>query len=96
MDNFHIGFHKWDKKTYNELKNSCQNILKIKEIEIQQKNHIEAHFKLGEKVKVIKGLYQGIEAIYQMDDGLERAIVLLSILNKKTPLNLNKNQLQKI
>ena len=34
MDNFHIGFHKWDKKTYNEFKNSCQNILKIKDIQL--------------------------------------------------------------
>ena len=34
MDKFHIGFHKWDKKTYNEFKNSCQNILKIKDIQL--------------------------------------------------------------
>ena len=39
---------------------------------------------------------EDIEAIYQMDEGMHRAIVLLNILNKETPLHIDKKALNKI
>ena len=71
-------------------------ILRLKAIETQQTHRVESYFKIGDPIRIREGIYQGLEAIYQIDDGLERAIVLLNILNKETPLNINKGQIQKI
>ena len=67
-----------------ELNQSQNNIL------------ITKHFTAGSSVKIISGIYKGIEAIYQMDNGEDRAIVLLSLIQKKTKLNLRKQDLKKI
>ena len=71
-------------------------IQNIKLIEAQDMNITESYFKTGDTVKIAEGLYHGLEAIFQKDDGLERVIVLLNILNKETPLCINKNQLSKV
>ena len=63
----------------------------------QTQNHslITPHFTAGSSVKIISGIYKGIEGIYQMDNGADRAIVLLSLIQKQTELNLRKQDLQK-
>ena len=71
-------------------------IKNIKLLEMQQVGKTESYFKAGEVVKIKDGLYKGLEAVYQMDDGLERVVVLLNILNKETSLHLEKHQLHKI
>ena len=73
-----------------------QVICDIKLIEAQQIGKTESYFKKGELVKIKEGLYRGLEAVYQMDDGLKRVVILLNILNKETPLHINKDQLHKI
>ena len=61
----------------------------------QNQSLITPHFTAGSSVKIISGIYKGIEAIYQMDNGADRAIVLLSLIHKQTELNLRKQDLQK-
>ncbi len=73
-----------------------QLIITLKATEAKQLNQIESHFKTGDKIKIKEGLYRGLEAVYKIDDGMERAIVLINILNKETPLFINKQQIQKI
>ena len=73
-----------------------QIIHDLKLIEIQHSTDTESYFNAGDTVKITEGLYQGLEAIYEMDEGLERVVVLLDILNKSTPLHINKNQLLKV
>jgi len=73
-----------------------QVILNLKKIEIAQIQNTESYFKVGENVKILKGLYKGLEAIYHLDDGLKRSVVLLNILNKETPFYINKQQLEKV
>ena len=68
----------------------------LKSIETQHTTKAESYFNAGDTVKITEGLYQGLEAIYEMDEGLERVVVLLNILNKNTPLHINKNQLLKV
>ena len=67
----------------------------IKALETEHLNQAEHYFKVNEEVLITTGLYQGLEAIYQMDDGLERAVVMLNLLQKDTQLRLNKTQLRK-
>lgn len=61
----------------------------------QINNLVTPHFTAGSSVKIISGIYNGIEAIYQMDNGEDRAIVLLSLIQKQTKLNLRKQDLEK-
>jgi len=61
----------------------------------QNQSLITPHFTAGSSVKIISGIYKGIEAIYQMDNGADRAIILLSLIQKQTELNLRKQDLQK-
>ena len=75
---------------------TCQIIFEIKQIESEKLNETKSHFKQGDHVKIRDGLYKDIEAIYKMDDGINRAVVLLSILNKETPLYIDKKALNKV
>ena len=74
----------------------CQIIFELKQIESEKLNETKSHFKQGDQVKIRDGLYKDIEAIYLMDDGMNRAVVLLSILNKETPLYTDKKALNKV
>ena len=73
-----------------------QIIKNLKVLEALHLDVVDPYYKKGEIVKITKGLYKGLKAIYQMDDGLERVIVMLDILKKEVPLHLNKHQLSKV
>ena len=75
---------------------TCRLINKLRQMELDKFNETKSHFKSGESVKIKTGLYKDIEAIYQMDEGINRAIVLLSMINKETPLNIDKKDIIKL
>ena len=56
---------------------------------------IDRYFKADDAVLITDGLYQGLEAVYQMDDGMARAVVLLNLLQHPTRLTIDKTQLKK-
>jgi transcriptional antiterminator RfaH len=74
---------------------SCQLIYELKQIEAEKFDETLSEFNPGDHVKIKEGLYKNLEAVYQMDDGFERAVILLSIINKETPLRIEKYALQK-
>ncbi len=53
-------------------------------------------FAEGEKVRVTEGAFAGIEAVFQMEDGESRAMVLIELLHKPTQLKIPVEHLQKI
>ena len=67
----------------------------IKALETEHLDQVKQHFTSNDKVVISQGLYQGLEAIYKMDDGLERAVVMLNLLQRDTQLTLDKTQLKK-
>ncbi|XOJ89829.1 transcription termination/antitermination NusG family protein [Methylophilaceae bacterium Uisw_097] len=67
----------------------------IKALETEHLNQTKHYFKENDEVLITSGLYQGMEAIYQMEDGLERAVVMLNLLQRDTQLTLDKTQLRK-
>lgn len=67
----------------------------LKSNQTQYPNSINIYFTPGSTVEIISGIYKGIEAIYQMDSGADRAIVLLSLIQKNTKLNVRKQDLIK-
>ena len=70
-------------------------IAEIKALETENLNQVKPHFTSNDKVVISYGIYQGLEAIYKMDDGLERSVVMLNLLKRDTQLTLNKTQLKK-
>ena len=67
----------------------------LKSNQTEYTNTTHVYFTPGSSVKIIGGIYNGIEAIYQMDNGGERAIVLLTLIQNQTKLNLKKQDLMK-
>ena len=53
-------------------------------------------FKPGDPVQIVDGPFAGIQAVYQMADGELRAMVLIDILGKRSPLSLVPSSLRKV
>ncbi len=75
---------------------ASHEIIKILKLnQSQEGSIINSYFTPGCSVKIMQGVYQGIEAIYKIDSGSDRAIVMLSILQKQTELIIEKKDLIK-
>lgn len=70
-------------------------IKQIKVLEAIHLQYIDPYFKEDDAVLITGGLCQGLEAVYQMDDGVARAVVLLNLLQQPTRLTIDKTQLKK-
>ena len=53
------------------------------------------HFTAGEAVVVSSGPFIGLDAIYQMNDGESRVMVLLNIMSKPVQLTLAPSEIKK-
>lgn len=53
------------------------------------------HFAPGEQVVVTQGPFTGVEALYQMADGQERVVVLLTILSKQVRMTVPPTSIRK-
>ena len=56
---------------------------------------VETIFNDGDRVTINEGIYKDIEAIYQKNDGLERAVLLLNLLQKDVELTIETRHIRK-
>lgn len=56
----------------------------------------ESLYKPGDKVVITSGPFAGIEAVYQMDDGEMRAMVLIELIQKPTKLAIDFNNIRAV
>lgn len=56
----------------------------------------EKLFKEGDYVEIQSGSFKGIKAIYTCNDGAERSMLLLNVLNKEQKLSFENTDLKKI
>ena len=56
---------------------------------------VETLFNAGDRVIINEGIYKDIEAIYQNNDGLERAVLLLNLLQKDVELTIETRHIRK-
>ena len=78
---------------------STLNATLMRTIMAMEASHLQEthrYFKADDEVLITDGLYQGLEGVYQMDQGLERAVVLLNLLQHPTRLAIDKTKLKKI
>ena len=52
--------------------------------------------KNGDKVEIISGAFKGATAIFSSEDGLERSMLLLNILNQEKSISFCNKEIQKI
>lgn len=53
-------------------------------------------YQTGDLLTITEGPFKGIEAVYQMDDGEMRAMVLIELLHKPTKLKIDIAALEKV
>ena len=68
----------------------------IMTMEASHLDETHRYFKADDEVVITGGLYRGLEGIYQVDQGLDRAVVLLNLLQHPTRLSIDKTKLKKI
>ena len=56
---------------------------------------VETLFNAGDRVIINEGIYKDIEAIYQNNDGLERAVLMLNLLQKDVELTIKTRHIRK-
>ena len=68
----------------------------IRSLEQSHQGVTERYFIKDEPVRILAGIYMDLEAIYLHDDGEQRAILLVQLLQTNATLAVDKTILQKI
>lgn len=68
----------------------------IKKMENLHSNKAKFHFNKGDLVKVVKGPFKGIEAIFQENMGDKRGIILLDLIQKATKFTIERSNIRKV
>ena len=50
----------------------------------------------GDDINITEGPFKGLKAVFSHTDGLQRSIVLINLLNQKTPTSLANTQIKKL
>jgi transcriptional antiterminator RfaH len=68
----------------------------LQQQQLQQEQHgVQALYVAGEALRITSGPFAGLDAIYQMKDGEQRALVLIELLGRPSALRLAFDHLQR-
>ena len=68
----------------------------IRSLEAGHQDQVEAYFKPNSVVKITQGIYHDLEAIFVEDQGEQRALLLIQLLQTDTRISIDKHHLSKI
>ena len=68
----------------------------IRSLEAGHQDQVEAYFKPNSVVKITQGIYHDLEAIFVEDQGEQRALLLIQLLQTDTRVTIDKHHLSKI
>ena len=71
-------------------------IVSIRSLEAGHQDQVEAYFKPNSVVKITQGIYHDLEAIFVEDQGEQRALLLIQLLQTDTRVTIDKHHLSKI
>ena len=71
-------------------------IVFIRSLEAGHQDLVEAYFKPNSVVKITQGIYHDLEAIFVEDQGEQRALLLIQLLQTDTRISIDKHHLSKI
>jgi transcriptional antiterminator RfaH len=72
-----------------QLQSICHS---INDLEIDAKSL----FKNGDKIEIVNGTFKGVTAIFETEDGLERSMLLLKVLNQDNKISFNNEDIKKL
>ncbi|WP_019613763.1 transcription/translation regulatory transformer protein RfaH [Psychromonas ossibalaenae] len=75
-------------ETIKRLENACHSINDLKA-------DTQSLFKSGDKVEIKSGSFKGLSAIFEAQDGLERSMLLLNILNQENKISFCNKEIKK-
>ena len=55
---------------------------------MHRSNSVQTLFTAGDEVQILTGSFAGINGVYQMPDGQDRAMLLIEILSKSVKMSL--------
>jgi transcriptional antiterminator RfaH len=55
-----------------------------------------SQLKSGDKVEILNGSFQGLTAIFKKQDGLERSMLLLKVLNQENEISFSNKDIKKL
>lgn len=67
----------------------------IRHAEKAHLEQVESFYTAGDKVIINEGMYKDIKAIFKKNDGLERAVLMLNLLQKDVELNIETRHIRK-
>lgn len=67
----------------------------IRQREQQQEHEPQQLFRPGDELGIKSGPFAGLDAVYQMNDGEERVMVLIELMSKQVRLALSPDQVNK-
>jgi transcriptional antiterminator RfaH len=73
----------------------------IQQIKLREKEGLtdtksESLPQAGDKINIIEGPFEGLEAVYSRTDGQQRSIVLINLLHQQAPIILTNTQIKKL
>lgn len=71
-------------------------LIEILKLQQERQDAPESPYQKGAVVRITSGPFAGIEAIYQMDDGERRAMVLIELIQKPTRLEIDISHIEAI
>ncbi len=76
-------------KLIKQLEDACHS---INDLEIDTKSLL----KNGDKVEILNGSFQGLTAIFEEQDGLNRSMLLLKVLNQENKISFCNKEIKKL
>ena len=53
-------------------------------------------FKSGDRMEILSGSFKGAQAIFESNDGLERSMLLLNVLNQENKISFRNSEIKKL
>jgi hypothetical protein len=82
----------WRCNTHNVYFNLDFICHSINDLEIDAKSL----FQNGDKIEILNSSFKGITAIFAAQDGLERSMLLLKVLNQENKISFNNKDIKKL
>ncbi len=72
-----------------QLENACHS---LNDLEVDSQSLLKS----GDKVEILSGSFQGLTAIFAEQDGLNRSMLLLKVLNQENKISFSNKDIRKL
>ncbi|WKE66780.1 transcription/translation regulatory transformer protein RfaH [Gallaecimonas kandeliae] len=70
--------------------------LVLNEERLESQGALDSGFKAGQKIRLLNGPFKGLSAVYQMEDGEERAKVMVELLSHHSSISISLKDIERL